>query len=147
MPVIKTLKQHKLVFDTHVFFWYMLGDSTLSSKFRKTVECEKPLTSILISPISIWEIGMLVEKGRIILEMDSLDWIEKALAYPGFQVAPISPQIAVLSTRLPGTLHGDPADRILIATAFENHAVLVTCDEKILQYGRDNFINVYDPRT
>lgn len=58
----------------------------------------------------------------------------------------LSPQGAVLSSRLPGEVHGDPVDRILIATAFETHSVLVTCDEKILEYGKSQFINVYDPR-
>jgi PIN domain nuclease of toxin-antitoxin system len=124
----------------------MVGDSVLSSKFQKALVHLQQLNAILVSPISVWEISLLVHRKRIELEMDCLDWIERALACPGVQLAPLSAQIAVLSTRLPGAIHGDPADRILIATAFDHHAVLVTCDEKILHYGKDPFVNVYDPR-
>jgi PIN domain nuclease of toxin-antitoxin system len=59
---------------------------------------------------------------------------------------PITPRIAIQSTRLPGAIHGDPADRILVATAHECNSVLVTCDEKLLAYGKDKFVNVHDPR-
>lgn len=90
---------------------------------------------------------MLEQKGTISLEMDCADWVENACCDPGFQSAPLTPQIAGLSTRLPGNLHGDPVDRMLIATAFENHAVLTTCDEKILAYGENLFINVHEPRS
>lgn len=147
MPIIKTLKQHKIVLDTHVFLWLMDGNPTLSSKFRKFVSFSQKHDGILISPISLWEIGMLAEKQRIQLDMDCLDWIEQALESPGITIAPITPRIAIQSTRLPGVLHGDPADRILAATAHELNSVLVTCDEKLLSYGNDKFINVHDPRT
>src|SRR5437870_5296198 len=105
MPVVKKLQKHKLIFDTHVFFWFMLADLTLSKKFRKEVDQLVQHSAILISPISIWELGLLVQKGRITLEMDCLDWVEQALTYPGVQLAPFSPQVAVLSSRLPGNIH------------------------------------------
>jgi len=142
MPIVKHLQQHKVVLDTHVWLWTMEGNLELSEEFRR--HC-KSLDEILISPISIWEIGMLVEKKRFTFEMDCLDWIEKALAFPGIRLAPISPRIAVQSTRLPGTIHADPADRILVATAHEENAVLVTCDQKLLEYGRGHFISVHNP--
>ena len=146
MPVLKSLQQHKVIFDTHVFIWYMFGNPILSAKFQKSIDRIQNSHPILISAMSLWEIGMLVQRGRISVEMDCLEWVEQALSNPGFELALLSPQIAVLSSRLPGTIHGDPVDRILIATAFENHAVLVTCDEKILEYGKTNFITVHDPR-
>lgn len=146
MPAVKALQQHKVVFDTHVFVWHMFADSRLSSKFEKSIERLQHVHPVLISPMTLWEIGMLTERGRISLEMDCLEWVEQALSDPGFQLAPMTPEIAILSTRLPSTIHADPVDRILIATAFENHAVLVTCDEKILKYGEGNFISVHDPR-
>lgn len=147
MPVIEELKQHKVVFDTHVFIWHMFADPQLPIKFRKNIDRLQNTHPILVSPMTFWEISLLSEKGRISLDMDCLDWVEQALCDPGFQLAPFTPQIAVLSSRLPGTVHGDPVDRILIATAFECHAVLVTCDEKILKYGENHFLNVHDPRT
>lgn len=147
MPIVKKLEQHKLLLDTHVWIWLMNGDLTLSHTFLKTVARRQKLDDILISAISIWEIGMLVEKKRIRLEMDCLDWIEKLLALPGVRLVPISPRIAIQSTRLPGIVHGDPTDRILIATAVEENAVLATHDQKILEYGIDKFLSVHDPIT
>lgn len=144
MPVVKTLKQHTLLLDTHILLWHLEGNSILLPSFRKILE-KKEHGTVLISAISIWEIGMLVEKGRITLEMDSLEWIERALECPLFQLVPLSPQIAIQSTRLPGIAHGDPADRILIATAHIHNAVLVSRDEKILAFGQDRFCSVYNP--
>jgi PIN domain nuclease of toxin-antitoxin system len=145
MPVIKAIKQHKILLDTHVLIWLVNGDSAISQMFRKEVDLVSQKSSILISPITIWEIGMLVEKGRIELEMDCHEWVERILALPGIQLAPLSPRIAIQSTRLPGNLHADPADRILIATAHIEDAVLITADKKILAYGQDRFVHVHDP--
>lgn len=146
MPVLKELKQHKVVFDTHVFIWHMFADPHLSLKFRSSIETLQSIHPILVSPLTFWEISMLSVKGRISLEMDCLDWVEQAMCDPGFQLAQLTPRIAVQSSRLPGTLHGDHVDRLLIATAIENHAVLVSCDEKILKYGENHFFTVHDPR-
>ena len=145
MPNIKTIKQHKLVLDTHVWLWLMMGSTHLSRTFRQSIEQVQKHHGILISIISIWEIGMLAEKKRIQLDMDPLDWVLQALDFPGIRIVQISSKIAIQSTRLPGTIHGDPADRILIATAHEENGVLVTCDEKLLQYGEDKFISVHNP--
>ncbi len=145
MPIIKQLKQHKILLDTHVWIWVMTGNSCLRDSFCKSFEMIAKMDGVLISPISIWEVGMLVEKKRIEIEMDVLAWVDQALDSVGIQLAPITPRIAIQSSRLPGTLHADPADRLLIATAHEENAVLVTCDEKILGYGQDKFISVHNP--
>jgi len=75
---------------------------------------------------------MLESKGRISFSIDCLDWIKRALDAPGISLVPLTPEIVVLSSRLPGEFHGDPADRIIIATALELGASLVTKDRKIL---------------
>lgn len=145
MPVHKSLKQHKLLLDTHVWIWLMLGHKMISSSFKRIMEQHKGEEFIFISAISIWELGMLVERKRIELEMDCLDWVEQALSKQGINLLPLTPRIAIQSTRLPEMHHDDPADRILIATAFDHNAVLVTHDQKILDYGKNKFIGVYDP--
>jgi PIN domain nuclease of toxin-antitoxin system len=145
MPVVKELKQHKILLDTHVWIWVTAGNSILSPGMRKIIDRAKEREHLLISPISIWEISMLVERKRILLDMDMTDWLKQWVELPGIMVAEFSFQVALLSNRLPGILHSDPADRILIASAYEEHAVLVTADEKILKYGKDHFISVYDP--
>jgi len=95
--------------------------------------------------MSIWEIGMLVEKGRIEIDMDVMDWIEQALEIPGIDLCAITPKIAIQSTKLEGKIHGDPVDRLLIATASEKNAVLVTCDYKILEYAKERSISAFNP--
>ena len=145
MPLVKELKQHKLLLDTHVWIWLASGNAILSQGTRRAVERAREREHLLISPISIWEISMLVERKRIALEMDLTDWLQQWVELPGIMTAEFSFRVALLSNRLPGSLHGDPADRILIATAYEENAVLVTADEKILSYGKDPFISVYNP--
>ncbi|MBS0648889.1 MAG: type II toxin-antitoxin system VapC family toxin [Verrucomicrobia bacterium] len=146
MPIVNEIKQHKILLDTHVWLWLMTGEPILSLRFRRTVSRCQKYNGIYISPISIWEVGMLVEKKRIQIEMDCLDWVEQALESPGVHLVPISPRIAIQSTRLPYEVHGDPADRMLISTAHESNAILVTCDEKLIKYGSIRHISVHDPR-
>jgi PIN domain nuclease of toxin-antitoxin system len=145
MPLVEKLKQHRLLLDTHVWIWLASGNSILSLPTRKAIDRAKNQECLLISPISVWEISMFVERRRISLEMDLSDWLKHWVEMPGIVVAEFSFQVALLSNRLPGSLHGDPADKILIATAYQENAVLVTADEKILTYGKDPFISVYDP--
>ena len=76
--------------------------------------------------------------------MDRMDWLERTMLDPGFQITPLTPEIAILSTTL-NNIHGDPVDRMLIATAMQNHSVLVTHDEKILEYAKQNALLAYDP--
>jgi len=130
----------------HVWIWLLQGNTSLTPSFRKAITHSQKQDGVHISAISVWEIGKLVEKNKIQLEMDTLDWVEQALEMPGIKWLPISPRIAIQSSRLPGIVHGDPADQLLIATAHEHNATLVTCDEKILHYGRDRYVSVHDPR-
>jgi PIN domain nuclease of toxin-antitoxin system len=145
MPLLKHIGQRKILLDTHVWLWTMTESSILEKRFSHIFEKALETGSILISALSIWEIGMLVDKKRIELELDVLDWINLALDEPGIRLCPITPSIAIQSTRLPGEVHEDPVDRLLIATAHEENAVLVTCDKKIVDYGMGKFIAVFDP--
>lgn len=145
MPIVKELKQHKILLDTHVWIWLAAGNSILSPRTRKFIDRAKEQEHLLISPISIWEISKLVERKRLILEMDLMDWLKQWIDTPGILTSEFTFQVAILSNRLPGNIHADPADRILIASAFEEGAVLMTADEKILKYGENHFISVYDP--
>lgn len=67
MPVVKEIKQHKILLDTHIWIWLVAGDPILSHSTRRAVEQAKEREHLFISPISIWEISMLVERKRIIL--------------------------------------------------------------------------------
>lgn len=146
MPLVKQIREHKILLDTHIWLNLVTGSPILSPAFVRAADHAEENERILVAPISIWEIGMLVEKGRIILDKDPLDWVNIAVQEFGFVLTPFSPKIAIESTRLPELSHADPADRILIATAREENAVLVTYDEKILAYAKDRFLSCYDPR-
>ena len=133
---VTTVGPRALLLDTHVWIWLMLGELTLKkSAALKAVEQAALDARLLVSAISIWEIGMLEAKGRIVLPLDIMHWVENALAAPGVRLQPLTPAIALHSSRLPADFHGDPADRILVATARIVDAVLVTRDARILAYG------------
>ena len=87
---------------------------------------------------------MLEAKGRIRFWMDCMDWVDQALAAPGISLVPLTPEIAIASSRLPGGFHGDPADRIIVATAREMDAALITRDRKILAYGREDYVTAVE---
>ncbi|MFH1039197.1 MAG: type II toxin-antitoxin system VapC family toxin [PVC group bacterium] len=130
-----------VLLDTHVWVWLMLGDSRLGKRNRRLLEQAVPDGRLLVSVISVWEVAMLETGGRLVLAGDCQSWIREALAAPGIRLAELTPRIAISSTRLPGVFPGDPADRLLIATARESGASLLTADQAILQYGRAGHVN------
>ena len=77
---------------------------------------------------------MLVEKGRLELTLDVVEWLRRVEELPELTIAPVDNLLAVASTRLPGTLHPDPADRIIVATARSRDAPLVTRDRRLHEY-------------
>ena len=85
---------------------------------------------------------MLEARGRITLAKPCSEWVDDALAAPGFGLAPLTPDVAVESVRLPGPFHDDPADRMIVATARLAGAQLVTRDKRILDYGARGHVAV-----
>ncbi len=136
-----------LLLDTHVWLWFALGDAKrLSAPVRKKIVAATHGGSLAVSSISVWEIGMLEAKGRIVLGMPCEKWVATALALPGLRLIGLEPEIAIASSRLPGDIHGDPADRMLAATARARDAVLATADERLVEYGKAGFMRVLDVR-
>ncbi len=132
-----------LLLDTHYWIWLQNGDGQrFSSGILRAVESAAARGSLLVSVISVWEVAMLESKGRIRLLVPCEQWVLEALATPGLQLMPLTPEIAIDSTRLPGPFHGDPADRILVATARRNGARLLTRDQKLIRYGRSGRIAI-----
>lgn len=132
-----------LLLDTHCWVWMQFGlTENFSAAAKRAIEEAAAAHRLLVSPISAWEVGLLQSKGRLDLFVDCEIWITSALSTPGLRLAPLTPFIAVRSTRLPGNFHGDPADRILVATARTEGARLVTKDRQILEYGRKKYLSV-----
>ncbi len=126
-----------IVLDTHIWVWWVHSPQVLSGKQRDLIKAhEKEL--IGVSAISCWEVAKLVEYQRLDLPFPVMEWIEQALIYPGIQLLPLSPSIAVESTQLPQPFHKDPADQIIVATARIHNCPLLTVDEKIIDYSHVN---------
>ena len=120
-----------IVLDTATWIWRASDPERLTSKARRAIdEAERAL----VSAISVWEVAMLVARRRVQLDRSVEQWIDIALALPKIQLAPLEPAIAVRSTKLPGEFHADPADRMIVATALESGASVVTPDERIRSY-------------
>jgi len=136
-----------LLLDTRVWLWFALGDAErLATPVRKKIVAATHGGTLVVSAISVWEIGMLEAKGRIVLGMPCEKWVTTALTLPGLRLIGLEPEIAIASSHLPGEIHGDPADRILAATARARDAVLATADERLVEYGKAGFMRVLDVR-
>lgn len=123
-----------IVLDTHVLVWWISGDPHLSRKAAAAIRKEYATGRLGLAAISTWEIGMLVAKGRLRLGMDVAEWLHTALAIRGMTLLPLSVNVALDSTQLPGEFHGDPADRMIVATARAENVALVTADQRIRAY-------------
>jgi PIN domain nuclease of toxin-antitoxin system len=95
---------------------------------------------VYVSPITSWELGLLVSRGRMNLLMSPQRWFERLLQAPGLQLAEMSPDILISSSFLPGTPPRDPADRIFAATAREYGYRLITRDRPLLEYAQEGHI-------
>jgi PIN domain nuclease of toxin-antitoxin system len=98
--------------------------------------------SIYVSPISAWEIGLLVARARLKLLTTPQRWFQRLLEAPGVRLADLSPELLIAASFLPGEPPRDPADRIIAATARDHGATLMTRDRALLAYGEQGHIRV-----
>ncbi len=126
--------QMKYMLDTHTWIWWHMNPQKLSQKVKRIVGNINRYDEILLSAISPWEFSKLLEKKKIGISCDPEDWINSALDMPKFRLIPLSPVLAYRSTVLPQPFHSDPADQIIVATAREENATILTKDERILTY-------------
>ncbi len=138
MPTV--VDNQMLILDTHVWVWLMEGTRKLKPSVRKQIQKCVPDNSLGISAISVWEIAMLESRGRIVFNEECSEWVNMALSAPGISLIPLSPKISIAATRLPGDIHGDPADRIIVATARSCGGILVTADRFILDYSKNGHV-------
>ena len=141
---IEAERPNCVLLDTHVLVWHMEGSRKIGKWTQAAVEKAAESDAALVSAITPWEIALLVSKGRLKLGTDVMDWLRDALANPGLHVAPLEPEIAVASTRLPFDIHADPADRILVATARHLGATFVTADKALLELAKNGYFKALD---
>jgi PIN domain nuclease of toxin-antitoxin system len=121
-----------IILDTHAWIWWLTESPNLAAKAAEKI---RDAESVGIPVIACWELAMLVSKNRICLSMDVQIWIDLALQHPKIQLLPLTPEIAVIATRLPGDFHGDPADRLIVASCLVHKSVLISKDSKIQRWG------------
>lgn len=119
----------KLLLDTHIWIWFLQNSERLGSKTLRALT--DPGNEVWLSPVSTWEALTLHRKGRMRLAGDLASWLSQATQ--GTQEAHLTHEIAWASGQL--EMHGDPADRLLVATAQVLDLTLVTADEKLIGLG------------
>jgi PIN domain nuclease of toxin-antitoxin system len=130
-----------LLLDTCAAIWLTNADpisDEASIALQQTRDSGEP---IYVSPITAWEMGLLAARGRVSLLMSPERWFERLLEAPGLLLSEMPPSILIASSFLPGKLPGDPADRILAATAREYGYKLLTRDRPLLQYAEQGHIH------
>lgn len=137
-----------LLLDTHAWLWTLDDtEGALSKPAKQLIVRAAAAGRLYASDISFWEVAMLVSKGRLELAADPRVWLQQAAQAPGIRLLPVTRDVLVASTALPGTLRGDPADRILLSQAQSAGCALLTCDKAILAYAeRQPGVPVCDAR-
>jgi len=119
----------KLLLDTHVLLWSLLDPAKLTRQVA--IELENPSNELWLSPISIWEIIILAEKGRVVLDADPVTWVRDVLRKIPVKEASLNYEVSIQS-RMLDLSHEDPAGRFLAATAVVYDLTLVTADERLI---------------
>ncbi|TDI22339.1 MAG: type II toxin-antitoxin system VapC family toxin [Acidobacteria bacterium] len=120
-----------IMLDTHAWLWWVSDPARLGRNAAKAIEAA---SQIVIGAISCFEVATAVTKGRISLDRGPRDWLEQALALPRVELVGLTPAICVKATQLGREFPGDPADRLIVATAMLESASLVTKDARIRRY-------------
>jgi PIN domain nuclease of toxin-antitoxin system len=120
-----------ILLDTHVLIWLDEANPRLGSKASKAIDDAFTAGTLMVSAISFWEVGTLVEKGRLRLEIELGAWRQDFFRQ-GLIELPVSGEIAIKAASL-SSFHGDPADRLIAATALVNSLTLLTADERLLR--------------
>ena len=123
-----------VVLDTCAWLWMCTDPKRLSRAAREAIGRDQKRDGLVVSIMSAWEIAKLVQKRRLAFSIACREWIERAVRADGVMMHPLTPDICVESTELPGVFHGDPADQLIVATARLLGAPVVTSDRKIRDY-------------
>jgi PIN domain nuclease of toxin-antitoxin system len=124
-----------ILLDTHIALWLDSGSTQLHEATRLLIDdCWRDGGTILLSAVTAWEIALLVDTGRVELDIPVDAWIERFLARPGVKSAPLEQRAAARAYQLHHLEHRGPADRLLVATAIELACPLVTYDDRIRRF-------------
>ena len=122
-----------IILDTCILIFDALAPEKLSEKAVKAIKKAEADKNLFCAGISLWEIGMLISKKRLNVDIEIKEFLELIVQSRNIEVLNITPEIAEISTTHPELKHGDPADRIIAATTIAHFGDLVTCDQKLLK--------------
>jgi PIN domain nuclease of toxin-antitoxin system len=131
-----------ILLDTCAAIWLAEDAPLAQSALDLLAAAADAEMSTYVSPITAWEIGLLIARARLKLLITPQRWLQRLLKVPGVRLADISPELLIASSFLPGDPPRDPADRIIVATARDYGATLITRDRALLEYGEQGHIRV-----
>ena len=120
-----------ILLDTHVAIWWLAEPSNLSSAAKRAIRAHSTPGGIAVSTISVLEIATAVRRGRLQFSGPFEQWLSDMCCIPELRLEPVSVEIAALAGSLSDPMHGDPADRLIVATASILGVPLVTADERL----------------
>ena len=121
----------KLLLDTHIWIWWLTSSSPLKVKERASLDEAADAGRLCLSAISMWEAQLLHSKARLELPLRFSDWLERATDPRIVALLPLDRGVVIALDDLPTSFHGDPADRLIVATARAHDLPLATRDRAI----------------
>jgi PIN domain nuclease of toxin-antitoxin system len=123
-----------LLLDTHAWVWWVSESRELPKAMRRQVQAAFAEDRLWVSAISAWEVALLVQRGRLALRLPVREWVARCESLSGLHILPVDAAIGLRAVELT-SLHSDPADRMIVASAELLGAVLCTRDERLRAYG------------
>lgn len=120
-----------ILLDTHVWLWWLLGSDRLKAAERTALNRLASRGGIRLAAVSLWEAQMLHGKNRLVLDRPFDVWLREAAAAGVVEIVPLDVEVVIALDRLPASFHGDPADRLIVATARAHDIPLATHDRLI----------------
>lgn len=117
-----------IVADTHAWIWWLAEPTRLSARARRALS---EANAIGVAAISLWEVAMLVQRGRLKFDREVSAWLRQALVQPKIEVLPLDADVAADAAELGDDFPGDHADRLIAATALCHGSPLVTRDARL----------------
>jgi PIN domain nuclease of toxin-antitoxin system len=131
-----------ILLDTCAALWLTADAPMAEVAMQAIATSHKDGVPLQVSPVVAWEIGLMARKGRFRASLSPERWFEQLRGISGVAICDLSAEILLASSFLPGELHGDPADRIMVATARESGFTLLTRDQALLDYAGQGYLAV-----
>jgi PIN domain nuclease of toxin-antitoxin system len=124
-------RERVIVLDTHALIWWLCSPANLSARAKRAINAAGKDNAILVSAISVLEIVTLVRRGRLQFSVPVDAWLADVRMVPELRIVPVTADIAQLAGGFGEDMPGDPADRIIAATAMTVSAPLATADTRL----------------